>query len=1430
MIKYSEKTDFETFKRELLYDRFFCKTDDPMSDNYTFNYKKLPTDNDVKNSYLYKLASSMIDNDDNSFGCSVKNIFNGKEEVGIFRKNFIKGLYSCAYKLGKEKDFMLSFDNVFSIIMTYPKSKVLDMYSPDSFDSLSNSVISTNNSKESEAYKFIWDNTGYSFGKIQLHIGSNKGNYNSDVVKFLKEIGFTNDELKLLTVISDKYTKEQLKENRKVKSEMTDRVSHLNSKLKKNSKEVDDYCKKIFIERINIINSYEVLKSFIYDTELAYVQLIDYDNQLRFNKSNKYFYKYLTDKVARKDYLLTSKEIVDYKLTQLKVGKEHPELIKARNKNIIENFKPTLKNASFENVIKILDYDTLFDIITINEIGFISTNISIYNIVSRFKAEIFEILGKDNIEVTNIEINKEGEVLGETEEENTKKKIEELNSKLNIPLEFSEDTILNAHNVAEMTMVMRKLFSNFIRKYSSSETTTSGIIKETNTKFVKLCNSSNGLTSNLDKTYKSLEEINNHCKTIHSASDYDYSKTESKEADIISSYLENLYKAYGYMMNNEFAKTSLLATGVINKANAFLFSDADAMQVFADSFMSTKPKMNFEPKGDRNSPLSIFFSKSDFLYMKELDYRNLEACLRQNPYIKPSSLGCQRTWVLIYIIINFIATKKSPNKNRDDFIGHASHLLQIAKQQKWNYEYGNTEKLFSLMFPFVKYSSNPFTDMMNDKGYNTSQDTVKDLRVHIEKHMKEAVDSLKEFVYGENKVYDIFQGIADIAYELSTPISLYTDFDFSEAGESIVNQFLNACVSSLEMQTAMTIYEFLFNFEIPINGKTYTLNDLNNMLKMFNLIVEVSKDNSFVGQVENRSEVCRNTSDYQAYKQIGFYTYNKKWNNNYENMEEYIKEFTGFYLSDEPILYDIVEYCRNKKVSCKPGDLKILVQRFNNLREHEWISAYATYRLRNEDKKFSSQFEQKVFDEFEIGYLQISEMVKMFEKEADNKNPEISYINPYLENLGNDIIKNPDDFNKFKEEQIEMFKRFKINMIDNEQKCISIINKSLSDNKIYDWMMKMLPTYEMIAKAFGFASLSGIGTLDKFIDNLMKSLNMVIKITFDKWKNETMESINIRRVQFIEKERYYYLQAIPVMIDWTIKNLEQYILACNFVSEADGIDYGQLSENINKMDKIFDTFVLRLKKELSSMSSKELKEFETKLKESILSITDIDKEKVSKVIKDMFQIESMEQAVEEFGDIVNKLEPEQKKEFIEILSTKLDFAAESNDFYFSETSLRKLQGVHPRLREFALKLLSISPYDLTIVEGVRTTETQQNYYKKGRPELGGNAKDKKITNVDGVEKLSYHQLHYDESGNKYGYAIDICFAGKDLESNFSIPMYRKLISVVEKTKNEFGKNLLEEYNIQWGGYWKDPYDPPHFQYMGYKKTPKQYEELKRNNK
>ena len=65
----------------------------------------------------------------------------------------------------------------------------------------------------------------------------------------------------------------------------------------------------------------------------------------------------------------------------------------------------------------------MFDVISINEIDYISDNIYVYNIITRFKTEVFGILGKDSIDVTNIEINdNSNENVGETQEESAKRK------------------------------------------------------------------------------------------------------------------------------------------------------------------------------------------------------------------------------------------------------------------------------------------------------------------------------------------------------------------------------------------------------------------------------------------------------------------------------------------------------------------------------------------------------------------------------------------------------------------------------------------------------------------------------------------------------------------------------------------------------------------------------------------------------------------------------------------------------------------------------------------------------------------------------------------------------------------------------------------------------------------------------------------------
>ena len=74
---------------------------------------------------------------------------------------------------------------------------------------------------------------------------------------------------------------------------------------------------------------------------------------------------------------------------------------------------------------------------------------------------------------------------------------------------------------------------------------------------------------------------------------------------------------------------------------------------------------------------------------------------------------------------------------------------------------------------------------------------------------------------------------------------------------------------------------------------------------------------------------------------------------------------------------------------------------------------------------------------------------------------------------------------------------------------------------------------------------------------------------------------------------------------------------------------------------------------------------------------------------------------------------------------------------FSESSLAKLDGVHPDLIDFAFTLADV--VDCKIVYGVREDEEQHELYLNGR------------STFDGYEKKSKHQRNSDG----YGHAIDI---------------------------------------------------------------------------
>lgn len=117
----------------------------------------------------------------------------------------------------------------------------------------------------------------------------------------------------------------------------------------------------------------------------------------------------------------------------------------------------------------------------------------------------------------------------------------------------------------------------------------------------------------------------------------------------------------------------------------------------------------------------------------------------------------------------------------------------------------------------------------------------------------------------------------------------------------------------------------------------------------------------------------------------------------------------------------------------------------------------------------------------------------------------------------------------------------------------------------------------------------------------------------------------------------------------------------------------------------------------------------------------------------------------------------------------------------SQRSLDRLQGVHPNLVRVVKRAIEISEYDFMVVEGLRSKETQAQYFKDGKS---------KTLN-------SYHLT---------GHAVDLA----PLE-NGAIDWENKKgqFDAVAKAMKQAAKEL--SIAVEWGGDWKSFIDKPHFQ-------------------
>jgi len=144
-------------------------------------------------------------------------------------------------------------------------------------------------------------------------------------------------------------------------------------------------------------------------------------------------------------------------------------------------------------------------------------------------------------------------------------------------------------------------------------------------------------------------------------------------------------------------------------------------------------------------------------------------------------------------------------------------------------------------------------------------------------------------------------------------------------------------------------------------------------------------------------------------------------------------------------------------------------------------------------------------------------------------------------------------------------------------------------------------------------------------------------------------------------------------------------------------------------------------------------------------------------------------------------------------------------YSFGKRSRSRLDTCHPDLiliMEEAIKI-----FDFSVLEGIRSTEQQQEYFETGRSKL------------DGINKLSKHQDH----GDNLSYAVDImpyargtnAFSGKELDK----ARFYFLAGVVKMATAKLQEEGKISHSIRWGGDWdsdnifddQDFFDTPHFE-------------------
>lgn len=129
-------------------------------------------------------------------------------------------------------------------------------------------------------------------------------------------------------------------------------------------------------------------------------------------------------------------------------------------------------------------------------------------------------------------------------------------------------------------------------------------------------------------------------------------------------------------------------------------------------------------------------------------------------------------------------------------------------------------------------------------------------------------------------------------------------------------------------------------------------------------------------------------------------------------------------------------------------------------------------------------------------------------------------------------------------------------------------------------------------------------------------------------------------------------------------------------------------------------------------------------------------------------------------------------------------------YKLSKRSLERLNNVHPDL-VYVIKLaLELGIIDFSVVEGVRSLETQKEYVDKG---VSRTLNSKHLIQSDG----------YGHAVDLYPYPIDMAKVNKGNAQE--VAKFGLMAGVIKAVAKNAGIDII------WGGEWKSFFDAPHFE-------------------